>query len=194
LKVARLADLNDPFEFMWVMWRHLDLRRKIQEWKDQYDDLLGFLCFSSDWTNPVLWSHYADKHRGICLGFDLARKEAKSVSYEAKRQDIQLPDAVGRLPSELEDRLLLTKFEHWRYESEIRLRVPLDIATREGSLHFKAFSESLVLKEVILGDQCPLSTDVVRSLTSAMDSTPITFRARLAGKSYNVVPDGESVL
>ena len=189
LKVARLAELNDPFEFMWVMWRHLNLRDKAEEWKRLYNHLLGFLCFSQDWTNPVLWSHYADNHRGVCLGFDVPRSDAIEVSYEAKRLDLQLPDNVERLSEELERQLLYTKFEDWRYEREVRLKASLDDLPCEGTLRFCGFSERLMLREVILGDQCPVALATVRQLTAPMIGAPITFRARLAGKHYKVVPD-----
>jgi hypothetical protein len=39
------------------------------------------LCFSRDWHNPVQWSHYADKHRGICLGFDVPDSLLVPVQY-----------------------------------------------------------------------------------------------------------------
>lgn len=31
----------------------------------------GLLCFSDNWKSPVMWAHYAAKHHGICLGFDV---------------------------------------------------------------------------------------------------------------------------
>jgi len=189
LKVARLAELNDPFEFMWVMWRHLDLRDTVQAWKSLYDGLVGFLCFSSDWTNPVLWSHYGDKHRGVCLGFDVPRSEVTAISYEARRLDVELPSTVTRLPEQLERQLLYTKYEHWSYERELRMSLLPAQLPSEGSLRFCPFSSSLALREVILGDQCPLALDAVRELASSICTLPVTYRARLAGKSYSVVPD-----
>ena len=37
----------------------------------QYDR--GVCCFSAVINNPLLWSHYADQHRGVCIGYSLAR-------------------------------------------------------------------------------------------------------------------------
>ena len=31
----------------------------------------GFISFSESWSVPTMWAHYADNHKGICLGFDL---------------------------------------------------------------------------------------------------------------------------
>lgn len=33
----------------------------------------GVSCFSSDFKNLLMWSHYGDEHRGICIGYDLDR-------------------------------------------------------------------------------------------------------------------------
>ena len=192
LKVSRLSDLNDPFEFLGLMWRDLRLRSKVQALKDEVGADTGLLCFSENWINPVLWSHYADKHRGVCLGFNVVRSSARPVTYQATRIPSKAVIPI-HASAALEEKLLFTKFEHWRYESERCVRVPLSKALTEGSLHFKPFGTDLALAEVILGDACTLSLDAVRSLVSSIEPSAVTFRARLAGKSYNVVPDGHSV-
>ena len=45
----------------------------------------GVLCFSRGWHNPLLWSHYGDKHRGVCLGFDVPNAHIVHVSYNSSR-------------------------------------------------------------------------------------------------------------
>lgn len=32
---------------------------------------IGICCFSALFDHPLMWSHYADKHKGVCLGFHL---------------------------------------------------------------------------------------------------------------------------
>jgi hypothetical protein len=76
IKLARFSDLNDPFELLAVNFRERQVRKIVRDFKDAYDSHTGLLCFSADWTNPVLWSHYAEKHRGVCLGFNLTRSRA----------------------------------------------------------------------------------------------------------------------
>jgi len=174
------------------MWRDLRHRPQIQALKAEVDRTTGLLCFSSNWVNPVLWSHYGDRHRGVCLGFDLPRSLAQPVTYCAKRMAPTHP-IPSRITKALEETLLFTKFDHWQYESEIRMPVPLGTTKRESSLHFLSFIPDLTLAEVILGEDCTLSLADVRQLVSSISPTAITFKARLAGKSYNVVPVRESV-
>jgi hypothetical protein len=73
LKVARIDDVNDPFELQAMNCMRKDVRKAIADFRASQNEKIGLLCFSQAWKNPVLWSHYADRHRGICLGFDIDR-------------------------------------------------------------------------------------------------------------------------
>ncbi len=57
------------------------------------------LCFGEDPTPTLLWSHYAESHKGIALGFDLSkgafplgqRTEGLAVEYADDRTSLKLP-------------------------------------------------------------------------------------------------------
>lgn len=195
MKVARFSDLNDPFELMAANFRERHVRKIVRNFKNAYDSHTGLLCFSADWLNPVLWSHYGAKHRGVCLGFNLQRSRAQTVRYEHERLLLKINESgePTDLDPELRDLLLSTKFRHWEYEQEVRVFLPLDQAQQEGALHFYPFNEDLQLAEVILGPQCTLSLDAVRALTTAKYPEVTTFRARLGWKWFSVVPQESTV-
>jgi hypothetical protein len=195
IKVARFSDLNDPFELLAMNLRERRHRNVLRDFRNAYDTHTGLLCFSANWTNPVLWSHYGSKHTGICLGFDLGRDLARQVRYEDKRILESLGDAPNplTLDEELQEALLCTKFHHWQYEEEIRVFVKLEDMLKEGGLHFRTFDSSLQLAEVILGPQCTLSLESVRRLTRALHHQAVTFQSRLAFKFFAVVPDERTV-
>ena len=67
LKIARISELNDPFEFLQVASKNPKTRARYQYVKRALSEYMGLLCFSENWRNPVQWSHYAESHRGICL-------------------------------------------------------------------------------------------------------------------------------
>ena len=74
---------------------------------------MGLLCFSRNWTHPLLWSHYASKHEGICLGFDLKRgSELQEVQYEDKRPRVKIDTGkdAQSISTGLQDLLLRTKY------------------------------------------------------------------------------------
>jgi len=52
--------------------------------KEQINENKGLICFSKSWSNPLMWGHYAEKHAGMCLGFDVPDKLLAPVIY-AKR-------------------------------------------------------------------------------------------------------------
>lgn len=52
LKIARISQLNDPFEFLGVASRSANIRRRYQELKDGWDKFMGVLYLSGGWRNP----------------------------------------------------------------------------------------------------------------------------------------------
>lgn len=84
LKIARAHELNDPFEFMGMDVSEDALREAMEIMKDHYNQTLGILCFSKRWDDPVQWAHYADRHRGLCLGFEIPDKHLTKVNYVDK--------------------------------------------------------------------------------------------------------------
>jgi len=83
LKISRLDDLNDPFELWAIAQSDRRLRQAMRTTKEQMARQYGLLCFSRGWHNPVLWSHYADRHRGIALGFDVEKERSKTNHAKA---------------------------------------------------------------------------------------------------------------
>lgn len=190
LKVALFSDLNDPFELFAVIgvnrWAAAD------EAKRELGAKEGLLCFSEDWTDPVYWSHYGDRHRGVSLGFDVRRTVATPVKYEAKRllKKTTLNDKLGLDGSE---DLRSVKFASWKYEREHRVVVTLSNAQHIGPLYFWPFETDLELREVIIGHDSSLDVDSVRVTVDRIYSDVTTFKARLAFNHFAVVPKEKSV-
>jgi hypothetical protein len=86
----------------------------------------GIVCFSEDWLDPTLWSHYGDTHHGIALGFDVSERVLLPVQYQLQR----IPFPVGPVPGHV-DQFLGTKYASWAYERERRIIVELSKAERE---------------------------------------------------------------
>jgi hypothetical protein len=191
LKVALFSEVNDPFELLALNFHKREVRKLVKSFKDFHNTRTGLLCFSANWRNPVLWSHYAASHRGICLGFDLKRNEVQKVVYEENRIRMDLSTAsLSSISADLRDQLLRTKSQHWQYEGEYRRFVSLPKAEKEGRLYFWPFDGDLSLKEVILGQQNELSLPAIRELTAATNHDAVVFRARLAFRSFEILAHG----
>jgi hypothetical protein len=188
IKVARFSELNDPFELSALNLRNKTNRRLIEAHKQALDEKKGLLCFSADWNDPVLWTHYGAQHRGICLGFDLEEKMAIEISYEEAKLAQRLEEGITSIDSDLSGRLIRTKFKSWSYEEEWRVLVQLSALTPEGSIHFYPFQPCLRLREVILGPLCTLPVEAVRELALSHHANTKIYGARLASGSFGIVP------
>jgi hypothetical protein len=193
IRVSRFSDVNDPFELLAVnVGGRKDVLKHLQEWRTSLNSEQGLLCFSSGWQNPVLWSHYAAKHRGICLGFDLNDAIANKVKYQSDRfvAKFDKPSVSEfELDPKLVEALRCTKYKHWEYESEVRVFVELKHRCTEAGIYFYSFGQQLELREVILGPLCELPLESVKTLVTSLHSGVHVRKARLAFKWFEVVPD-----
>jgi hypothetical protein len=147
------------------------------------------LCFSKSWRNPVQWSHYAEKHTGLCFGFDVPDEHLAPVNYSGRRLAVEAQTLLN--PSEIDEtpanKFLFTKFTHWRYENEVRCFVSLDDRDKESGLYFAEFSERLALKQVIVGAESNVSREVLNKVLSDLAGQVEVMKARLAFTSFSVV-------
>lgn len=182
LKIAEFKDMNDPFELGCFKLPTQKHREAMKALKKEFGEKCGLLCFSEDWENPLLWSHYANKHRGICLGFDVDRRVVHPVSYEQERPDF--PDGST---DESAEQLYSTKYKGWDYEREWRGSFEFD--ERENGFHFHYFAaqRSMVLRQVIVGMNCKTTPEEVE-LSLGHDLAQIEIiKARLAFNTFRVV-------
>jgi hypothetical protein len=180
LKIARIMELNDPFEFLGVNLKDRKFRKAIRETKQELSKSKGILCFSNTWRNPVLWGHYADKHKGLCLGFEVSNNVLGKVDYV----DSRLP-VPTELNEEFMKKLLFTKFKHWEYEQEYRVYVQLE--EEENGMFFSDFSNELQLKKVIVGDQSSVTRAELAEALGDLNSSVESFKARAGFQEFEVV-------
>ena len=180
IKISEIHDLNDPYELIPCDLSDPDNRRAVLEMRGVLTSNRGLLCFARAWTNPVLWAHYSDKHRGICLGFDV-NDDWTPVTYVSARVPWREPD------QEFMQQLLFTKFAGWEYEDEVRKYARRD--EEENGIYFADFDENLNLREVIVGHRCCVErSEILAALTSYSKPVDI-IKARLSYTSFEVVKD-----
>jgi hypothetical protein len=133
------------------------------ELKRHYDR--GVCCFSTNYSSPVLWSHYGDQHKGICIGYSLDRNprpNPQKVVY-GKSRSVTTSTLVKAFLNEskeamehLDQEIFLRKAKGWSYEKEWRL------------IDKKGIQNSpLLLKEITFGLRCTISVihSIVQSLS-----------------------------
>ncbi|WP_198137594.1 DUF2971 domain-containing protein [Terriglobus sp. TAA 43] len=144
--------MNDPFDLSPLDTRDPAVAEAVSELNREIWSRRGILCFSRNWDNLLLWSHYGAAHTGICLGFDISESDyGTDVQYQPNLMQIR---SLKDVNLNLANRLIRTKHECWSYEQEVRLFVDLHDPPDEKGLHWMEFGSSFVLKEVIVGAQC----------------------------------------
>ncbi|MFQ7593460.1 MAG: DUF2971 domain-containing protein [Acutalibacteraceae bacterium] len=128
---------NDPFEFHFTLYPEVeevarrtgtehfwvDIReeynakvaKKIEESKRKF----CLCCFSEEYKNILMWSHYAENHKGICVEYDF--RNYRKVLYLEK---VKYANDVVKFPQggfEGFNRIFCTKALPWSYEHEWRL-------------------------------------------------------------------------
>jgi len=194
LKQSRISDLNDPFELTPYDLTDFVIRQVFLKTKDDLAADRGMLCFSAAWCDPVIWAQYSDKHRGLCVGFEIPNikgdpenDESHHVTYVAKPLRFP-PDFEDRPDAErfaIVQQVLFTKYEHWAYEQEIRVWAPLE--NEENGLHYLEFDEKLRHVEIIIGARSAVAeSSITRALGSLAGQVKI-IRARAAYDRFEMV-------
>jgi hypothetical protein len=181
LKISKIDDLNDPFDLIPFDLTEPKNRFAAQAMRDHLSVDRGLLCFSASWRDPVIWAHYSDKHKGICLGFDIPDDAALRVQYVPER--LPFPTSPNVVDLQV---MLWTKFEHWEYEKEIRAWAELN--EHEDGFHYKDFSDDLRLMEVIAGAECTVPEHAFQRALISLQPVRL-IKARAAFRKFEVVED-----
>jgi len=138
-------------------------------------------CFSEIPDNHLMWSHYADAHRGVCFCFRQVPVGPPlyfyRVQYATERPVIEMNNEMGITEYM---RLVLVKAADWSYEREMRM---IDYRNPPG---FRQFPPAM-LTGVILG--CRTSGDdeeFIRDLLGKRNPEIGVYRARLAEGKYGL--------
>lgn len=133
------------------------------------DERSGIISFTSDPSSFLMWSHYADSHKGVCVGVssDILQNfliaETKNSRFEFGLRKVNyykypnlsfFPRSSGedhnKHLKEVLEVIFSTKSEPWSYEKEFRLimlaKIGKDIRDSERRISFPE-----AIREVILG-------------------------------------------
>lgn len=97
--------------------------------REQIRAKTGVTCFSENVDDILLWSHYADMHKGFCLEFDtqvpIMKGQPNTKLYKVKYpksnsyRRLNIRDILNKF--DVLEVLLTTKSHHWHYENEWRI-------------------------------------------------------------------------
>lgn len=140
LRLSKVGDLNDMFEGIIPPQKQLT-----EKDLEVFGELAYVKCFSENWNNLLMWAHYADGGRGMCVEYNLTWLPDNDpifhhlypVHYTEQRYTPtdfaeETENIMGKgCPSAQQEywskRMLayhLVKSMDWKYEQEWRLVIP----------------------------------------------------------------------
>lgn len=177
ISVAHPRMFNDPLDTLLEWWLSCNISKGEENFEKEFSILLRkacehikLRCLIGDAADgnknnvedlPVLmWSHYADSHRGFCVryefpddmfvGFSTSRERILKFIHPVKYSDIKM--SLSTVPS-MEDGVF-TKSQEWQYENEMRLLYLNLKNDDDGKKDYPTIPCKGAIKEIYLGVKC----------------------------------------
>jgi len=140
-------------------------------------------CFSEFYNKTLMWSHYADKHNGICVGFSFPYLYDNGfILCPVKYLNELKPLAGDATLVNVILYWLTSKSENWKYESEIRA---IRKTTNKESYEYFKYDKKYI-KEIVFG--CNVSNSQIKYAINLLknnlgDLSKITFKRMVINKA-----------
>lgn len=158
--------------------------------KEFMETLIGAAYFSSKANDPLMWTHYGDRHRGVMIGFDATHSEfsgAKPVSYSQNRPRVDI-DGQGV------SRKLLVKSAVWEREGEWRMTAKLsqcEVKMIDDTPIYIQKLERNCFASITFG--CKAEEAFVVAVSNSLERWHLRhcemWRVRLCDTTYNLIPE-----
>ena len=185
-----------------VRGRILELRQpnarrdEKEKQREVVDEGYGVFSLSATVRSLVMWAHYADSHKGICVG--LSSKALRKLSDDLFRErgipgELVAVDYVDRYPvlnvfspdfrrGMWGDVAIRTKSSHWRHEKEYRLFIGAEAHTARAYV-----LPDDVIRTVILGYKMPPRfKEEIRGIVEAREAGIRIIDAELSDDSFEL--------
>jgi hypothetical protein len=116
---AFLPELNDPMEVFVGYTNDVgeDLKQKFNK---QLQETRA-CCLSETRSNVLLWAHYADGFRGICIEVDIQKHNSDKVRYVPFKLRIGKDNLENKGLLGVSQWFCKQKMKEWEYEQEVRV-------------------------------------------------------------------------
>lgn len=191
ITVCPSKNMNDPFDSIINLWGTKELLAKtckepkhIKNLSKSFD-YFRIRSFCNGKTtkalkNLLMWSHYADEHRGFCIKYKLSKhfiKQDENDSFEHMflkpiiyRKDKDKVD-ISEMTTINSDLAFATKHRSWKYENEVRLIVYNP--NKEEDFYGIPLDKESCIEAIYFGCKCePKTINTIKNLFSKTDIPP----------------------
>ena len=169
---ANYKELNDPMEGQYI--HSTQFNKAISEaiWNEKQK--IRILSLSKNENMPLMWSHYANGHRGVVIGVEIDENEyeVRPIDYSEYKfyveNNLKYPHDITAV------QILSQKHKVWEYEEEVRVFI------KDGTQYVK-----VIVKEIIIGSKMSNQDfSLVKKLLEMIDLDVKIKRADTEGYNY----------
>jgi len=136
------------------------------------------LCCSHREDSILMWSHYAEKHRGVVIEFEVDElfsgmtlsDHFKEVRYRSSPPTISGLHADVQSFEEAMELALVTKALEWAYEEEVRIMMPISLLQGADDHRYSVFDPKGI-KRVIVGCMMDVQSSVYQDIDSLAEES-----------------------
>lgn len=211
------SELNDPYDCLYSIntGKYIDYRKKIEEISNEeiifksikdiansrimrrlaryivyFKKHTRIACFSEDVYSILMWSHYANKHKGFCIEYDFhfineLKDLISPVVYSNDRYDLSKALAYRESNKMLYNSFFF-KFSEWSYEKEWRIAIP-EAMFDNGEFYFNGLEG---IKGIYFGYSSVLeySKEIAEIINWAKDKGIRVYIMLLSERDYTMFP------
>ena len=171
--------LNDPFDPL-KNGKVSKARFEINSKNITVDKHWCVVCFSEEWSAPVMWAHYAGNYSGICIKYSRKKIEEKvnSANLSAPNTDLSFEFKLGQVTYDSQvTEGMFSKNPLWEYEKEWRLlgQAPSMVGKKNHGAGVSHGFEGCI-EEVYIGPQ--VTTSEKNAIRFVRDKTEESFQIR----------------
>ncbi|MDP1558509.1 MAG: DUF2971 domain-containing protein [Nitrosomonas sp.] len=183
--LAKPSSFNDPFDCAFFIDDRSENMETVNSCQVGTRDViqnLGICSFSEVPDNILMWSHYANHHKGFCVEYDFSegthlRLHARKVSYKDELPILKPSDIKPNMEQDKIYSLWLEKAKCWSYEKEWR------VIMGEGNKSCRALSAVI---SVTFGARMPESDRLMVSQALKHESDIKFMQANLRDDRYEI--------
>ncbi|MFC0878717.1 DUF2971 domain-containing protein [Saccharicrinis sp. FJH2] len=125
---------------------------------------LWISCFSKTYKEILMWSHYGNYHKGVCIGFNY---DGLSKTFDFIPSEVRYKKHFKKINYCTNERkaleyLINVKSNKWKYEKEIRLRTYPERAPGLNSKGIVSIHPNSISK-IIIGCNCPINSANIKN-------------------------------
>lgn len=169
------SEFNDPLDTLLFRWIDHNILEGDYEYLYQLRKAIDHLrvrCFTIppepknpaeelllpiERIHPLMWAHYADRHHGLCIVYEIKKDFFSKGIHEPSFRNIHKVSYTADIPNLSSDininDALFTKGQIWEYENEVRI-LDFDMTTNENVKVIHLHQDEVSIKEVYFGVNC----------------------------------------